>query len=137
MTLARIQSDYHLNDTLNRFLNSSDYDSSCLCNWTPLVDVVENEDAYEVVAEIPGMSKDDIHLSLEGNVLTLSGEKLTVSKDGTVLHRNERSNGKFERSFKLPKEVKAAEIKAQYENGILTVTLPKAEVVKPKQISIH
>jgi len=137
MTLARIHRENALNDTLNQFFNGSRYDSSCQCTWAPLVDIVENDKAYELMAEIPGMSKEDIHLSLEDNLLTINGNKETRFDDGIVRHRNERSSGKFERSFRLPKEVKSNEIKAKYENGILTVTLPKAEEVKPKEISIH
>lgn len=141
MKLAKINTDScsgNLNDTLDRLFTNSYYNSTPYAtSWTPLVDIVENEEAYEIIAEIPGMNKNDIQLSLEDNVLKLSGEKQEHFKEGTTCHRHERPAGKFERSFRLPKEVKASEIQAKCENGVLTVKLPKAEEAKPREISIH
>ncbi|MBN2029721.1 Hsp20/alpha crystallin family protein [bacterium] len=105
--------------------------------WSPSVDVVESEKNYEVVAEVPGLKKDDIRISIEDGYLTLSGErkKEEESKDKNY-HRIERSYGKFERSFRLPKEVDTESIKAQYKNGVLKVEIPKTEKVLPKEITI-
>ena len=106
--------------------------------WSPSVDLSETDDHYEVKAEIPGMKKDEINISVKDNVLTLSGEKKQEEKsDNKNLYRVERMYGLFERSFTLPKNVKADEIKAKYKNGVLTVEIPKAEEVKPKEIVVN
>ena len=105
--------------------------------WSPSVDITETEIAYEVKAEIPGMDKKDIKISVQENVLLLSGEKKKEEeKEDQNYHRVERSYGKFERSFKLPTDVKADEIKAKYKDGVLSVEIPKAEEVKPKEITV-
>ena len=105
--------------------------------WAPAVDVKETEDAYTVEADLPGLSKEEIDLQIEDNVVTLRGERNAESKeekDG--YHVYERRSGKFERSFKIPNGFDAAEVKAAYENGVLRVTLPKREETKPKQIEV-
>lgn len=105
--------------------------------WVPSVDVTETDDAYEFKAELPGLKKEDIHVSVEDNVLCLKGEKKQESESKTKsVHRIERMYGKFERSFRLPNGVKANEIKAKYENGILTIRLPKSEEAKRKEIPV-
>ena len=110
-----------------------DFDSSLSSkveNWHPLVDVSEYDDHYEFVAEVPGLKKDEIKVSLEDSVLTLSGEKQSEIKDEKKnYHRIERVFGTFERSFRLPKEIQTENIHAKHENGVLTVTVPKAEKV--------
>ncbi|RKY60288.1 MAG: Hsp20/alpha crystallin family protein [Candidatus Latescibacterota bacterium] len=105
--------------------------------WTPKVDVAETDDAVVVTAELPGMEKDDIKVSIENNVLTISGEKKQEKeeKDRTY-HWSERVYGRFSRSFTLPARVDANKVKAVYKNGVLTLTLPKVEEAKPKQIEI-
>ena len=124
-----------LSETVDRFFG--DYDNKPLNRWMPLVDITETENAYEFVAEIPGMEKKEIKLSLEDNVLLISGEKKgELKQEGRNYHRIERSHGKFERSFRLPREVKADSINAKYDNGILIVTVPKAEEAKAREISI-
>ena len=128
----------NLSETVDRFFKGypSNEDES-LSTWTPLVDISEAEDHYEVVAEVPGLAKEDITLSFEDQVLTLKGEKKTKYEDKKLnYHRVERFYGKFERSFRLPQSVKTNEIKAKYENGILTVTIPKSEEAKPREITI-
>ncbi len=105
--------------------------------WSPAVDIAENEKEYEVQAELPGMKKDEIKISLKDDVLTLSGERKSEKEEnGKNFHRTERSYGQFERCFHLPKNVKVSDIKADYKNGILTVNIPKSEGVKPKEIAI-
>lgn len=105
--------------------------------WVPSVDVTETEDAYELKAELPGMKKEDIHVTIEDNVLCLKGEKKQESESKTKsVHRIERMYGKFERSFRIPSGVKTNEIRAKYENGILTVRLPKSEEAKRKEIPV-
>ena len=104
----------------------------------PKVDIVENENAFVLQAELPGMSREDIHVSLEDGVLTLSGERQVEggNEDQGYVYR-ERSFGSFNRSFKLGKEVQADTISATYTDGVLAVTLPKAEEVKPRQIEVE
>lgn len=106
--------------------------------WSPAVDIVETENEIHVKAEVPGVSLGDIDLSLENNVLTLKGERKfeKESKDENY-HRIERSYGSFSRSFSVPSSVDAASIKADYKEGVLTITLPKTQKAKPKQIAIN
>jgi len=105
--------------------------------WCPCVDVSETKDDVIINTEIPGMSKDDVKVSVQDNILTLSGEKKQekVEKDANY-HRMERSYGSFSRSFTLPTSVQPDKVKANYKDGILRITLPKSEEVKPKQIPI-
>jgi HSP20 family protein len=127
-----------LPDEIDRFFNGFGLDLNVSDSvWSPTVDISETENQYEVNAEIPGLKKEDIKLSVEDNVLTLSGErKVEKETDKKNYHRIERAYGKFERSFRLPKEVDAENIKANYKNGVLTVQLPKTEAVKPKEIAV-
>ena len=105
--------------------------------WTPLVDIRETPEALEVHADVPGLSKDDIHISLENNLLTLSGErrfdKETKQQDW---HRVERSYGAFSRSFSLPNNVAAEKVTAAFKDGVLTINIPKAESARPRKIAI-
>lgn len=105
--------------------------------WTPAVDVSETESALVVRAELPGLSHDDIDLSLHDNVLTLKGEKKQQGKqDGENFHRTECCFGAFTRSFSLPAAVKQDDIQAKFKDGILEITLPKQEEAKPQKIAI-
>lgn len=105
--------------------------------WHPAVDVYEDKDNLFVRAELPGMKKDEIDISLHEGVLTLSGErKLEKEYDQAESHRVERFVGRFQRSITLPAPVDAAKVRATYKDGILAITLPKAEEAKPKQINV-
>ena len=105
--------------------------------WRPAVDVTENKKAYVVSAELPGLKKDDIHISFENDMLILSGErKMEHEEKKDSFHRIERAYGKFERSFRLPDDVDVEAIKANYKNGVLTIEIPKSEKALPKQIEI-
>jgi HSP20 family protein len=105
--------------------------------WVPPVDIQENGDAYLFHAELPGMSKDDIHITLENSVLRVSGER-KFEKDAKKenYHRVERTYGTFTRTFTLPTPVDPEKVQAAFENGILTITVPKAEQAKPRRITI-
>jgi HSP20 family protein len=105
--------------------------------WNPKVDVAEFEDRYEVHADLPGLSKEDINVTLEKGVLAIEGEKKRSSetKSGDYL-RTERDSGKFSRTFNIGDRVDASKISAAYKDGVLTLGLPKAEVVKPKAIEV-
>jgi len=106
-------------------------------SWSPAVDIRETEESYMVHAELPGLSKDDIEITLEENILKLSGERRfekDVNKE--EYHRIERSYGAFTRAFSLPSRVDSSNVEASFDNGILTVTVPKVEEAKPRKISI-
>ncbi|MEA2561708.1 MAG: hypothetical protein QOH06_3212 [Acidobacteriota bacterium] len=105
--------------------------------WVPPVDIQENGDAYLFHAELPGMSKEDIHITLENSVLRVSGER-KFEKDAKKenYHRVERTYGTFTRTFTLPTPVDPEKVQAAFENGILTITVPKAEQAKPRRITI-
>lgn len=106
--------------------------------WSPSVDIREDENAYVVEAELPGTSREDIHVELENNTLTLKGErKFEKKQDEENYHFIERSYGSFFRSFSLPKNVDAEKISAEYKDGMLFVTLPKREEVKPKRVDVN
>jgi HSP20 family protein len=111
--------------------------SQLLEGWFPAVDVYEDKDCLQVKAELPGLKKEDIEISLHDGFLTLSGERKQEEKvqEGDV-YRSERWTGRFHRTVNLPCSVVADKIKATYNDGVLQVTLPKAEEAKPKQIPI-
>jgi HSP20 family protein len=105
--------------------------------WVPPVDIQETEDTYRLLAELPGLTKDDIQITLENNVLRLSGErKLEKDVKRESYQRIERTYGAFARSFSLPHQVNSDGVQAAFENGILTITVPKAEQSKPRKIAI-
>jgi HSP20 family protein len=105
--------------------------------WLPAVDIFEEDNGIRIMAEIPGVRPEDVKLSIENNVLTIQGTKQQVAEERTDrVHRYERTYGAFERSFTLPATVDANNIKASYEHGVLTVTLPKVEKAKPRQIEV-
>jgi HSP20 family protein len=105
--------------------------------WNPSVDIVETEEAYELKAEIPGLKKEDIQVSLENGLLTIRGEKKQEAEtEKKNYHTIERVFGKFERSFRLPDNVRGDSIHAKYDNGVLSIDIPKAEEAKPKQIEV-
>jgi len=106
--------------------------------WAPRLDVEETEDSYLVQADLPGIDKKDLKVSLNDNVLTIKGErKYEKEEKSKNVFRAERSYGNFQRAITLPDKVKANEIRADYKDGVLKITLPKAEEVKPKQIEIQ
>jgi HSP20 family protein len=104
--------------------------------WTPALDLYQNNDNVIAVIELPGMRKEDIEISLHDGMLTIAGERRTETQDGEKAERSERYVGKFRRSITLPTRVDANKVSATYKDGILTVTLPKAEEAKPKQIQV-
>jgi len=108
------------------------------CISVPAADIIENEKEFLIKAEIPGMDQEDIDISIDGNCLTIKGEKKTEKEEkGEKYLRREMSCGSFSRSFTINHEIKADEIKAGYKNGIVEITIPKEEKVKPKKIEIR
>lgn len=105
--------------------------------WAPAVDVSESGDKVTIKAEIPGLEAKDIEISMVGETLTIKGEKKAEREEkGESYHLVERSYGSFMRSLKIPAAVEADKIEATYKNGVLTITCPKKEEVKPKAIEI-
>jgi len=106
--------------------------------WSPAVDIYETDNDIVLKAELPGMKQEDIQLDIRDNVLTLKGERRQESdvKEGSY-HRVERSYGAFQRMFTLPNVIQQDKVKAKYKDGVLEVTMPKAEVAKPKHIAIE
>ena len=111
--------------------------SQLLSGWTPALDVYENKDNFVVKAELPGMKREDIEVSLHDGSLSISGERKTESKheEGEV-YRAERFFGRFQRTVTLPTAVAAEKVQAAYKDGVLTITLPKTEEAKPKKIDV-
>lgn len=106
-------------------------------SWLPAIDVFDTKDAVVLKAELAGMSPDDIHIEVEDNVLSVSGERRFEDKvDEDRYYRVERRFGSFQRSLALPQGMKPEDITASYEDGILTITVPKAEEEKPKRIEV-
>jgi HSP20 family protein len=105
--------------------------------WAPAVDMYETVDALVVVAELPGLDEKDIHLSITGDVLRVRGERQWNQEvKPESRYRGERWYGKFERTLPLPMPVQADKVTAKYRDGVLTITLPKIEEIRPKEIKI-
>jgi len=106
--------------------------------WVPAIDLYEDRDNYVVKMELPGMKKEEIDISLHNGVLSITGERKDEEKhEDAETYRSERFFGRFQRSVTLPAVVEGDKVNASYKDGILTVTLPKAEEAKPKQITIN
>jgi HSP20 family protein len=109
------------------------------CTWVPAVDIYETQGhEYVIKAELPDLKREDISVTFESNVLTLSGERAAeFENDNGTWHRSERFHGKFTRSFTLPATVDGNRITAAYKDGVLTVRVPQREEAKPKQIDVQ
>ena len=106
--------------------------------WLPLVDIFEEPDAIRLVAEVPGVKPEDVRISVEGNLLSIKGIKEQVAEEKAErVHRYERTYGAFERTFTLSTSIDPSRIKATYNLGVLTITLPKAETAKPHLIKVE
>jgi len=104
--------------------------------FDPVIDVKENEKDFVINAELPGLSKDDFKLTIEDNSLTLEGEKKVAKEENDNAYRSERRYGAFKRVFRLTDSVDSKKIAADYTDGILSITVPKSEKAKPKQIEV-
>lgn len=103
---------------------------------SPRTNLYDNGDNFQLVAEVPGLSKEDLDVKIQGNYLELSGTKKSDTPEGYRAHRVERQAGSFTRSFTLPADIDVERIEAVLNDGMLTLVLPKAEAAKPKQITI-
>ena len=131
---------------LNRMLDEAfgtwpfDNQGTITSAWIPPCDVMEDAENVRIVMELPGVRSEDVKLSLENNILTIRGEKRQESQETgdktSRVHRYERSYGSFERTFALPNTVDPEKVEASYDNGVLTVSLPKAERMRPREIQV-
>ena len=131
----------NLRDELNSFFDmplSSGFGrtSQLFTGWSPALDLYESGDHFVAVVELPGMRKEDIEISLHDGSLIIGGERKSSSSNGEKAERTERYVGSFRRSISLPAPVAADKVSATYRDGILTVTMPKAEEAKPKRITV-
>ena len=131
----------NLGDELNSFFDmpfSSGFGRTgqLFTGWSPALDLYESGDHFVAVAELPGMRRDVIDISLHDGTLTISGERTRESSNGETAQRTERYVGSFRRSIALPTRVDPSKVTATYQDGILRVTLSKAEEAKPKQIQV-
>lgn len=126
-----------INRMFDNFFRGGIQDDGAISFLTPVVDITEGDNEYTVKAELPGVSKEDVRITMQDNILTIRGEKKEEKETKeSNYHRTERSYGSFQRSFTLPTHVKSDKIEASHKDGVLTITLPKAEEAKPKQIEV-
>ena len=105
-------------------------------NFSPALDIVEDEKSYTYSLALPGLKKEEIKIDLKNEVLTISGDRKFEKKESGKVHRVESYYGNFTRSFTLPDSIKTEEINAEFTNGILNVTIPKGDIALPKSIEI-
>ena len=143
-TIARLEpfrSVSTLQDQFNRLFNESfrnHGEESALTTWAPAVDIYETPNELVVKADLPDVNEKDIDVRVENNLLTIRGERKfekSVSEENFL--RVERTYGAFSRSFSLPNTLNAEAIGAEYKNGVLTITLPKREETKPRQVKVN
>jgi HSP20 family protein len=108
------------------------------CNWAPRVDITESNSDYGIVVEVPGVEKSEISIKVEDGHLIIGGERKTFDEESEFkFRRQERFHGKFERRFSLPEDVEIDDIKAEYNSGLLNVSIPKGEKVKGRAIEVN
>jgi HSP20 family protein len=108
-----------------------------LVDWAPLVDVIEHEKEYVIKAELPEIKREDVKVTVQDDVLTISGERTREKEEkGKKFHRIERAYGSFSRSFTLPEDADPAKVNAEFKNGVLMVHLNKSEKAKPKTVEV-
>jgi len=124
---------------LDGFSLGSDSESGSSVTWAPVVDVREDDDGLQMSMELPGLGSDDVRISLENGVLSISGEKkreVEEGKEGANYHLVERRYGRFERTFTLPRGIDTEKVAAKFENGLLEVALPKSAKAKARLIEV-
>jgi len=146
-TLTRWEPVRELEELQDRFSNllgrpllrrTNGKEGITLADWSPLADITEDDQEYLITAELPDVRKEDVKISVENGMLTISGERRFEKEEKRKKHhRTERSYGTFFRSFTLPSDANADKIKAKFKNGLLMVHLPKNEKAKPKQIEVQ
>ena len=140
----------NMSDRINRLLarrsrpgagiddSSGKDESMALVEWIPVVDVMETDEEFQIRAELPGVEKNDVKLSVENGVLLISGHREQEKEEkGKRYHKTERAYGSFARSFTMPDSVDEQKVAAEFKNGMLTVRLPKSEKARPKSIEVQ
>ncbi len=122
---------------LRRTSLTTDEENITVPEWAPAVDIIEDDKEYLIKVELPEVQKDDVKVTVEGGTLTISGERKAEKEEkGRKFHRLERFYGRFERSFTIPDDAEADNVKAEFKDGVLRVHLPKSEKARPKQIEV-
>jgi HSP20 family protein len=125
---------------LNPFRRSSlttDDENISVPEWAPLVDIAEDEREYLIKVELPEVKREEVKVTVEGGTLTIAGERKAEKEEkGRKFHRVERYYGRFERSFSIPDDAEAANVKAEFKDGVLRVHLAKSEKARPKEIEV-
>ena len=132
--------EHRIGRTFNEPLRGSEWPvpEAVTTAWLPLVDIFEEPDAIRLVAELPGVRPSEVQISVESNLLTIKGTKQQLAEEkAEKVHRYERTYGAFERTFRLSASIDPNKIKATYNLGVLTITLPKAETAKPHLIKVE
>ena len=137
-TLSTWDPFYELDHLRRLFTPGTGNDESA--SWVPAVDIVEDENEYLVKADLPEVKKEDLSVTFEKGILTISGERKfekETKDEKKKYHRVERSYGKYSRSFQLPETVDAEQLTADFKDGVLVVHLPKHEEIEPKSIRVN
>jgi len=122
---------------LPSFQKDGDKELMTVAEWAPAVDITEDDKEYLVKAELPEVNKENVKVTVENGILTISGERQFEKEEkGRKYHRIERSYGSFVRSFGLPDDADAEKVEAQFTDGVLKVHVAKSEAAKPKQIEV-
>lgn len=103
----------------------------------PLVNVFNDGEDFVLVAELPGVKREDLDVQVRGDTLRIQGKKTIAYDDGASVHRRERAAGQFDRTLTLPAELDASKVSAEYRDGVLTLRLPRAESAKPRTVTIN
>lgn len=126
-----------MNRLFNNFFDAPVPGTAGAQRWIPAMDLVEEQEHYVLRADLPGMGEDDVNIELDGDVLSISGERPEESRtEHEGYHRMERSKGSFSRSLTLPEGIDAEAISASFDNGVLEVRIPKPEQRKPRRVAI-
>lgn len=143
MNMTRYNNPWNLLNNLQRELYNTDYNqinddaSAATASWSPSVDISENDKAFTLVADIPGVDPENIDISMEKGVLTIQGDRQTENVEESENYRRvERQSGQFYRRFTLPDSADADKIEARSAHGVLTVTIPKQEVAVSRKIEV-
>lgn len=144
MSLIRYNNPWNLLNTLQRELYDPEYNrlndddaSVATASWAPSVDILENDKAFTLLADIPGVEPKDIEISMEKGVLTIKGERHSENVEEKENYRRvERQSGQFYRRFTLPDSANADKIEAKSEHGVLKITIPKQEVAVSRRIEV-
>lgn len=126
-----------MNRTFSRWFGREEGDEPAQRRWVPALDVTESNDAYHIDVEVPGVDPENINVTVDQGMLTVSGERRSEEeKSDRSYHRVERRYGAFRRSISLPRDVDAGHIQASYDNGVLRLQVPKTESSQPRRIEV-